>query len=133
MRSFKRSNERIAVGTVLLLILAGGLFYFFGVDSFSEAAYAGDSWSYFNDHAARWCGRQSAPTLSAFLAKARSLLFRYAVLGTMGVFLLFGLYTIRPAAFTSYFPTKTSPIILRCSELRSSGRCWRRIWRTFSF
>lgn len=98
-----RSNLRAFVGSVLLLVGAGWLFYFFGMEAFLKDAYAGETWSYFNEYAARWRAREAAPTLGAFLAKARVLLFRYAVLGTAGVTLVSALYALRPTAFTSFF------------------------------
>lgn len=121
MRSSNQSGLRILVWGGLLCIIAGWLFYFFGVEPFLEAAYRGDSWSYFNEYAARWRGRQVDPTLDQFLEKARAILFRYAFLGTTVVLLVSGLYYLSPKSFHSFFQKETSPYNLALFRIAIFG------------
>jgi len=87
-------------------------FYVFGLDAFLEAAYGGESWSYFNEYAARWRGRQSDPSLRLFLQEARALLFRFGLLVTVVVSLVVGTWWTRPQLLSSFFSEETSPFNL---------------------
>jgi hypothetical protein len=101
--------------------VVGWGFYLFGLNAFLEAAYSGESWSYFNDYAARWRGRQTHPTLDLFLREARALLFRFGVLATVVVGVTIGTWWMQPTLLTSFFSEATSPFNLALFRIAVFG------------
>ena len=102
-------SEYFVAACLTACILAGWLFYGFGLDTFLHAAYHGESLNYFNEFAARWRDRQSSPSFQVFLQDAHSLLFRLGVLGTFVASLLVGGILGFPNRVRHFFSAKTSP------------------------
>lgn len=100
---------RIATAVLGACVVAGWLFYAFGLDAFLKAAYHGESLDYFNGFAARWRYRQSAPQLPTFLADARALFFRLGVLGTGIAVVLVGGMVVVPEKIQKFVSSETSP------------------------
>lgn len=116
--SDKRS---LFIAGLLLFVVVGWGFYFFGLEAFLEAAYSGNAWSYFNEYAARWRGRQADPTRTQFLEEARVLIRRLGVLGTVVVALGVGAWWRRPTLFSSYLSEQTSPFNLALFRIAVFG------------
>ena len=109
MRYSAPSSVRVLTALLLALLAAGWGFYFFGLEAFLQAAYHGESLSYFNEFAADWRARQSNPTFQAFFEEAIPLLFRFALLGTIFPLLGMGLAAAYPTQIRGFFSASTSP------------------------
>jgi hypothetical protein len=101
--------------------VAGWTFYFVGLDAFLQAAYTGESWSYFNEYAARWRGRQANPSYDAFFRRAQTLLFRFGLLGTVSVVGSVLLYAAKPREISTFLSKKTSPFNLSLFRIAVFG------------
>lgn len=121
MRHSASSSVRVIAGLLLLLLTAGWGFYLFGLEPFLQAAYQGDSLSYFNEFAADWRARQSDPTFQVFFEEATPLLFRFALLGTIFLLLGVGLAATYPIQIQGFFSASTSPYNLALLRIVTFG------------
>ena len=121
MRYSASSSVRVLTALLLALLAAGWGFYFFGLEAFLQAAYHGESLSYFNEFAADWRARQSNPTFQAFFEEAIPLLFRFALLGTIFLLLGMGLVAAYPTQIRGFFSASTSPYNLALLRIVTFG------------
>lgn len=110
--SFKPPTSRLVVSLLSLAMLAGWAFYFFGLEPFLEAAYAGTSWEYFNDHAARWRLRHPDPSLRTFVQEATGLFFRLGSLATGIAAVGISFWMVAPRRIRTFLNAETSPFNL---------------------